>query len=280
MEKNNSSPTQIHPVKVTERVHSLDILRGFAILGILVINIEFFAQPFAKLINPSLSNNFTGLNYYFWLLKEVLFFGKFWSIFAMLFGAGAYLLIKRAEEKGKATGIADIYYRRLFWLLLFSLIHGYLIWNGDVLYDYALVGLFLYPLRKLSVKTMLITVAILLVLYTIIPYVDYKNDIALDNQVVEITKIKNQGQELTEEQQSILDIWKEKESFNNPDRESLQKNIKTISTGTYFEIVEYNKDWLLEMHTVWFYKKGFLRTLMKMILGMALIKSAQKVDQQ
>ena len=273
MEKNNSSPTQIHPVKVTERVHSLDILRGFAILGILVINIEFFAQPFAKLINPSLSNNFTGLNYYFWLLKEVLFFGKFWSIFAMLFGAGAYLLIKRAEEKGKATGIADIYYRRLFWLLLFSLIHGYLIWNGDVLYDYALVGLFLYPLRKLSVKTMLITVAILLVLYTIIPYVDYKNDIALDNQVVEITKIKNQGQELTEEQQSILDIWKEKESFNNPDRESLQKNIKTISTGTYFEIVEYNKDWLLEMHTVWFYKKGFLRTLMKMILGMALIKS-------
>lgn len=273
MEKNNSSPSRIHPVKVTERVHSLDILRGLAILGILVINIEFFAQPIAKLINPSLSDNFTGLNYYIWLIKEYLFFGKFWSIFAMLFGAGAYLLITRAEEKGKAAGIADIYYRRLFWLLLFALIHGYLIWNGDVLYDYALVGLFLYPLRKLSVRTMLIVVGILLVLYTLRPYMDYKNDVALYNQVVEINKIKNQGQELTEEQQSILDKWKEKKSFNNPDRESLQKTIKTMSTGTYFEIIDFNKDWLLEMHTVWFYEKGFLRTLMKMILGMALIKA-------
>ena len=60
----NSQGVQINPVKLSERFHSLDILRGIAILGILVINIEFFAQPFAKLINPLLSNNFTGLNYY------------------------------------------------------------------------------------------------------------------------------------------------------------------------------------------------------------------------
>jgi uncharacterized protein len=273
METDNSSPKRFHPVKVSERVHSLDILRGLAILGILVINIEFFAQPLAKLINPSLSNNFTGLNYYIWLTKEYLFFGKFWSIFAMLFGAGAYLLITRAEEKGKATGIADIYYRRLFWLLFFALIHSYLIWNGDILYDYALVGLFLYPLRKLSVKTILITAGIILVLYTLRPYMDYKNDVALYNQVVEINAIKNQDQELTDNQQSILEKWKEKESFVNPDRERLQKTIKTISTGTYFEIIDFNKDWVLEMHSVWFYEKGFLRTLMKMILGMALIKT-------
>ncbi len=197
MEKDNSSPTRIHPVKVSERVHSLDILRGFAILGILVINIEFFAQPLAKLINPSVSNNFTGFNYYIWLLKEFLFFGKFWSIFAMLFGAGAFLLITRAEEKGKAAGIADIYYRRLFWLLLFAMVHGYLIWHGDILYDYALVGLFLYPLRKLSVRVLLVASAIILILYTIKPYVDYKNDIALYNQVIEINEIKNQFQDLT-----------------------------------------------------------------------------------
>jgi uncharacterized protein len=273
MEKINSSPSRFHPVKVTERVHSLDILRGFAILGILVINIEFFAQPLSKLLNPSLSSNFFGLNYYIWLIKEFVFFGKLWSIFAMLFGAGAYLLITRAEEKGKAEGIADIYYRRLFWLLLFALIHAYLIWNGDVLYDYALVGLFLYPLRKLSVRTMFIVVSVLLILYTLRPYVDYKNDVTLYTQVLEINEIQNSDQELTEEQQNILNQWKKKESFNNPDDETLQKNIDIISKGTYLEIIDFNKDWLQEMHTVWFYNKGFLRTLMKMILGMALIKS-------
>ena len=57
MEKNNSSPSRIHPVKVTERVHSLDILRGLAILGILVINIEFFAQPIAIKEYPAKSQN-------------------------------------------------------------------------------------------------------------------------------------------------------------------------------------------------------------------------------
>ena len=114
-----SSISDIKPVQKSERLHSLDILRGVAILSILVINIEFFAQPLAKLVNPSLSNNFAGFNYYIWLIKEFVFFGKFWSIFAILFGAGAYLLITRAEEKGKVSGIADIYYRRLFWLLRF-----------------------------------------------------------------------------------------------------------------------------------------------------------------
>ena len=63
------------------------------------------------------------------------------------------------------------------------------------------------------------------------------------------------------------------ESFTNPEHETLQKTIEIISKGTYFEIIDFNKDWLQEMHTVWFYNKGFLRTLMKMILGMALIKS-------
>ncbi|MBN2411227.1 DUF418 domain-containing protein [candidate division KSB1 bacterium] len=269
-----SSPTsQINPVKLSERLQSLDILRGLAILGILVINIEFFAQPLAKLINPALSNNFSGFNYYIWLIKEFVFSGKFWSIFAILFGAGAYLLITRAEEKGKAAGIADIYYRRLFWLLFFALVHAYLIWNGDILYDYAIVGLFLYPLRKLSVRTLFIAVLILLILYTLRPYIDYKNDIAMYNQVVELTEIKNTGKELTEEQQSILDKWEKKKSFNNPDHETLQKNIEIVSKGTYFEIIDFNKDWVQEMHTIWFYNKGFLRTLMKMILGMALIKS-------
>jgi uncharacterized protein len=213
------------------------------------------------------------LIYCIWLVKEIFFFGKFWTIFALLFGAGAYLLITRAEEKGNAAGIADIYYRRLFWLLLFALIHAYLIWNGEVLYFYAIVGLFLYPLRKLSVSAMLIVVAVLLVIYTLRPYLDYKHDVALYKQVTEINEIITVDQELTDEQQTVLDKWKKKEKFNHPDQETLQKEINTIRNGTYFEIIDFNKDWILEMHTIWFYNKGFLRTLMKMILGMALIKS-------
>ena len=159
---NISSTFSINPVASSERYNSIDIIRGVALLGILMINIEIFVQPFEILLNPSLSGDFTGSNYNIWLMKEVVFTSKMWSLFSILFGAGAYLLITRAENQGRAAGIADIYYRRLMWLLLFGVIHAYLIWSGDILYSYAICGLFLYPLRKLSVRGMFAAVFILL----------------------------------------------------------------------------------------------------------------------
>jgi len=273
MVQNNLKEPTYRPVSKSDRLHSMDVLRGVALLGILMINIEFFAQPLQNLINPALSTDFVGLNYYIWLLKELIYLGKMWSIFAILFGAGAFLLITRAEKRGMAAGIADIYYRRLFWLLLFALIHAYLIWSGDILFFYAVVGLFLYPVRKLSVRGMFIAVAILLILSTLMPYLDYKNDVSLHKQVTEINAIKEKGQELTEEQTVIFEEWKIKDAFIHPDQETLQKKIETMSKGTYFEIIKSEKDWVRSGHTEWFYKKGFFGTLMMMILGMALIKS-------
>ena len=177
MIKNNNSNVspalQINPVKISERLSSIDIIRGVALLGIFMINIEIFAQPYEKFENPLLSNDFTGLNYYIWLVKEFIFSQKMWALFSMLFGAGAFLIITRAEEKGKAAGIADIYYRRLLWLLLFALIHAYFLWSGDVLYFYAIVGLFLYPLRKLTVLGMIIAVSFLIFVSVLISYLDY-----------------------------------------------------------------------------------------------------------
>lgn len=273
MVQNNLKEPTYQPVIKSDRLHSMDVLRGVALLGILMINIEFFAQPFEKLINPGLSNDFVGSNYYIWLFKELVFFGKMWSIFVILFGAGAFLLITRAEKRGRAAGIADIYYRRLFWLLLFALIHAYLIWSGDILFFYAVVGLFLYPVRRLSVRGMFIAVMVLLILSTLIPYIDYKNDESLHKQVTEINAIKEKGQELTDEQTAVLEDWKIKDAFIHPDLETLQKKIETMRKGTYFEIIKSQKKWVKEMHTLWFYEKGFFRTLMMMILGMTLIKS-------
>lgn len=275
----NSSLNRFHPIESSKRLHSLDILRGVAILAIFVINIEIFAQPVDKLMNPTIGKNFSGLNYYIWLIKEILFFGKFWTIFAMLFGAGAYLLITRAEKKGNAAGIADIYYRRLFWLIFFGLIHAYFIWDGDVLYFYAMTGLFLYPLRKLSVQGMLIAFAIIFIIYTIKPFREYRHDVALHKQIMEINQIEATGQKLTDEQQSALDEWKMKEDLNVPSQETLQKEIEIMTKGTYYEIIKFNKVGTQERHMIWFYDKGFLRTLLKMILGMALMKSGILIAQ-
>jgi len=102
---------------------------------------------------------------------------------------------------------------------------------------------------------------------------DYENELATYNRVKEFTDIKNTGRELTEEQQNVLDQWKKKKALNNPDQKTLHKEIEIKGKGTYYEIIRLSKASIEERHSIWFYSEGFLQTLSKMILGIALIKS-------
>jgi uncharacterized membrane protein YeiB len=95
-----------------------------------------------------------------WCFITVVADGKMRAIFSLTFGASVYLLIDRLCRKGAAADAADIHYRRMLWLLLFGMIHAYLIWLGDILFYYAMLGLLLYPLRKLSPRALLITAGI------------------------------------------------------------------------------------------------------------------------
>lgn len=148
----------VAPVSRSERVPSLDVLRGAALLGILVINIQFFAGAQTIAFNvPLRVVAFAGqhpvLNAAVMVLQWLFFEGKMRALFSMLFGAGALLLLSRIEQRDGAGTAADIFHRRNLWLLLFGTLHGTLIWNGDVLFFYATVALLaLYPLRHLAGK--------------------------------------------------------------------------------------------------------------------------------
>ncbi|MET3711921.1 uncharacterized protein ABIC65_002630 [Sphingomonas trueperi] len=137
---------------------SLDVLRGAALLGILVINIQIFAGAPSIAFNvPLRVVTFTGehpvLNAAVMVLQWLFFEGKMRALFSMLFGAGALLLLSRIEAREGAGTAAKIFHRRNLWLLLFGTLHGTLIWNGDVLFFYAAVALLaLYPLRRLAGK--------------------------------------------------------------------------------------------------------------------------------
>lgn len=135
------------PVTESQRIDSIDVLRGVAVLGILALNIQSFSMPGSAYMNPTAYGNFEGINYLIWYI--VYLFGdlKFWSIFSMLFGAGIVIMSERCEATGR--GAAWIHYRRMFWLLIFGLLHAHLIWYGDILYTYAMCGLVLYLFRKL-----------------------------------------------------------------------------------------------------------------------------------
>ncbi|MFZ1788331.1 MAG: DUF418 domain-containing protein [Saprospiraceae bacterium] len=155
----------ISPVKAHEREIFMDVLRGFAILGIFIANLKSFtwyeesSQAVGPWLVPELDEKFAFLHHLF-------IEGKFYSIFSLLFGWGIALQFKRAEDKG--VNALPTIRRRLIFMLLLGACH-LLIWPGDIVFFYALLGFVLLPLRKLSNKTMLIT-GILLVLSPILIY--------------------------------------------------------------------------------------------------------------
>src|SRR5690242_7856491 len=142
------STSLLEPVTETERISAIDTVRGCAVLGILLLNIVAFAFPYQAYDDPSIMENPTSPNVAVWAINFVLFDGKMRTIFSMLFGAGVVLLTSRAEKRNAGEFVADIYYRRTIWLLAIGLFHAFFIWSGDILYAYAIAGLFLFPLRK------------------------------------------------------------------------------------------------------------------------------------
>ena len=145
----------VSPTTTNSRIQSLDLLRGIAILGILIMNIQSFAMPSAAYSNPMAYGDVTGLNLWTWILSHLFADQKFMSIFSVLFGAGIVLLTEKKELQTGSS--AKIHYTRNGLLLLIGLLHAHLIWYGDILVAYALCSFLVYPLRKLSSRKLLIT---------------------------------------------------------------------------------------------------------------------------
>ena len=135
------------PVVQTARIDAIDVLRGFALLGILLMNVQSFAMPQAAYFNPTAYGDLEGANRNVWVAVRMLADQKFMTIFSMLFGAGIVLMAGRAAARGDAR---RVHYRRMGWLLVIGLLHAHLLWSGDVLFLYAVCGMLVYPLRRLS----------------------------------------------------------------------------------------------------------------------------------
>ncbi|MCX7032970.1 MAG: DUF418 domain-containing protein [Arenimonas sp.] len=135
-----TEPTPFSPVQGSERIDALDVLRGFALVGILLMNIEAMVGPLDGAltgIDPAL----TGADR--WADALVYFFvqGKFYPLFSLLFGMGFAVMMQRAVDAGRP--FVRVYLRRVLALLAMGLAHALLVWSGDILTSYALVALLL-----------------------------------------------------------------------------------------------------------------------------------------
>ncbi|MEQ1921417.1 MAG: DUF418 domain-containing protein [Pyrinomonadaceae bacterium] len=230
---------QIGPVSLSERIEILDVLRGLAICGILIGNLQWFSgygmMPQALAAQAPLIDQVTHFLVHFFIE------GKFYSIFSFLFGVGFAMQIARAMERGDTK--ATLFKRRLFWLLVIGLLHAYLLWAGDILSIYALMGFVLLLFRKktdgalLKWAFALLTIPIVTYILLYIAFVSFAPP--------DVAATMDAGQ---------MEFWTE--------------SVRKASTGSYFQILtDFNLQYIMGRYAGLIFQMRLPKILAMFLLG-------------
>lgn len=261
------------PVPQSERISIIDSLRGFAILGILLMNIPGFALPGPAAYDPTIRNEIGTINFQVWRLVELIPEGTQRALFSMLFGAGIILFVSRLERKVEGIAPADYFMRRQLWLLVFGLLDIYLLlWWGDILFDYACYGMIMFTFRKLSPKALFIAAGICLLLMIAREnrelYQD-KKTIYRGELVAAIDTTKTKLNDQQKEELGAMMDFKE-----NSSREKKIKKVERairLTNGRYEQLYEFRTDLHHSVMLRYLYMSAW-DVLLFMFLGMAFYK--------
>ncbi len=232
------------PTALQSRLLNIDIIRGIALLGILLMNIQAFSMNFSAYSNPTSFGDLSGINFYVYYLSHIFADQKFMTIFSILFGVGIVLMAENIERKGGNPG--KIHYKRMFILAIFGLLHAYLLWFGDILFPYALAGMIAYTARKKSVRFLLITAFLSIGFCSLVMYL-----ISFAIPMMEEADLQN-----------MLAMWA-------PTQEMIDKDI-LVNQASWLGQMEHRNFMASKMQTnVLFY---LFRVVGLMMIGMALFK--------
>jgi uncharacterized protein len=235
------------PVTATERIETLDVLRGFGLLGILAMNIRAMAAPFSAYMYPYALFDFSGASRAAYIFTSVVFDLKMMGLFSMLFGAGVLLYAAKPTASGAPP--RGLWFRRMFWLLVLGLVHAYLIWDGDILVPYAMCGLLLlWWVRRFSAPVLL---AIAIVFLTVGAGLSIGHGMAWASM-------------------SEADRTAELELFM-PTPQQVDQQLARLR-GSYGEVVAGRASFVFMGQTMYFAMFFFWRCGGMMLLGMALYK--------
>lgn len=262
-------PSQFSPIQQADRIQSLDIMRGVVLCGILLMNINGFGLA-ESYVDPTVSGGSTGLNLYTWITANLFFEGTMRALFSLLFGVGMFIFLDRLVKKGAGIKAADVFFRRLTWLLVFGLIHGYLLlWVGEILYQYALMGFLVYSFRLMAPKKLVFAAILLFTFGTLWNYFDYKGAQKWVAGVEEAKTFETEGKELTKELKEAKESWQKMEEKRSP--EAIEEYNEKMHQG-YFGVVAHLAPTNFEFDTVWPYRSDVWDVLSMMLIGIALFK--------
>ena len=240
-----------------DRIATLDVIRGVAVMGIFSVNVIDFAMIESAYFNPGAYGGHTGANLIVWALNMLVIDGKMRALFSMLFGASMLLVIERAEAGGR--GGWATHWRRMLVLLGFGLVHYFLIWTGDILTMYAVSGLFVFLFRNKSPRTVVLVGGIFIILsmamITAIALSFRQNDLAAHAPGATAAAIRR---------------WNESGGFLYPSAAQIARDA-AIHLGSWPELVAHNlRRW---QNLIGNLIGGSVETIGLMLIGMAAYKS-------
>lgn len=144
------------PIAVAQRIEALDVVRGFALIGIFLMNIEWFNRPIGAM-GEGIPRDLSGVDWLASWFVNYFVAGKFWTIFSLLFGMGFAVMMVRAEQAGRA--FKPVYLRRVLALAVFGAAHYIFLWDGDILFSYAVGALMLMVALHARPKPLLLAIA-------------------------------------------------------------------------------------------------------------------------
>lgn len=267
--REENEPSSLGPVEPSERIEALDVLRGVAVLAILVMNIYAFAMPFQATANPLIVGGSSGADLWTWYVSHVFFEQKFMTVFSMLFGAGIVLMHRRAEARGAPVG--PVFVRRQLWLAFFGILHGYLLWFGDILYTYGVCGLAVFPLRRWPARRLLAAglaamLVVPLLMFALGTGLAQRRDLADEALAAE-----RRGEALDEEQRRAIEEWEESSAMFSHSPEVIRRDIE-VHRGGWAGIARERAPLVFVMQTVMLLLFGLGRVGGLMLVGMALMK--------
>ena len=267
----------ITSIKVNERIQAMDVMRGVALLGILLMNIPGFStHEFFLFWHDALKGEST-TNGIIFKTSMILFDGKMRGLFTLLFGAGLMLFVENKNDT--SIRVADLYFKRMMWLLLFGLIDAYvLLWSGDILYEYAMCGIFAFAFRTMKPRNLLLMSLLLLsvvIYFNGSPFLERKEKYT---EYKKVEKLMIEHKPISGAQKEAYDGFNEtlgtflpfsKKHIKNVTENIYSREVKMKSD--YITILEKNAEDVIPYHTGEFFMEMW-ESFATILLGMALFK--------
>lgn len=255
------------PITESSRIKTIDMLRGIALLGILLMNIPGFSMP--EYSFEAFKNDPNSINFWVYALITIVFEGKMRAMFSIIFGAGLLLFI--ANKGGIGKSLTPLFYRRMFWLVLFGLVHAHLLlWFGDILYLYGVCGMLLYLVRNVNPKYLIWAIPFVAIVDFTVGTLQYQDIREKRIAYTEAIKAQSEKKTLTSSQTKALVSWREVEKSMIPNREDAKGNTAKMKSD-YSTVASYVRPMSFDYQTKYLPFEVW-DVLALMVLGLVLYK--------